>query len=134
MNTLRQSIAEYLALRRSLGFKMNDAGRVLPGFAKFMERRRASYITQALALSWAQMPRHTQPAYWASRLCHVRQFARYRSAIDPRTQIPAQGLLPFQPKRARPYLYTDQEIKQLLHTTLYMPLSPRHRRICALLP
>lgn len=134
MNTLRQAIAEYLALRRSLGFKMNDAGRGLADFAEFMERHRASYITQALALRWAQMPQHTQPAHWASRLCHVRQFARYRSAIDPRTQIPALGLLPFQPKRARPYLYTDQEIKQLLHTTLHMPLSPRHRRICALLP
>jgi integrase/recombinase XerD len=134
MNTLRQGIAEYLALRRSLGFKMNHAARELADFAKFMERRRASYVTQALALRWAQMPQHTQPAYWASRLCHVRQFARYRSAIDPRTQIPALGLLPFQPKRARPYLYTDQEIKQLLHTTLHMPLSPRHRRLCALLP
>jgi integrase/recombinase XerD len=134
MNTLRQGIAEYLALRRSLGFKMNHAARELADFAKFMERRRASYITQALALKWAQMPQHTQPAHWAGRLCHVRQFARYRSAIDPRTQIPAPGLLPFQPKRARPYLYTDQEIKQLLHTTLHMSLSPRHRRICALLP
>src|SRR3569833_1228298 len=113
---------------------MNHAARELADFAAFMERRRASYITQALALRWAQMPQHTQPAYWASRLCHVRQFARYRSAIDPRTQIPALGLLPFQPKRARPYLYTDQEIKQLLHTTLHTPLSPRHRRICALLP
>lgn len=134
MNTLRHAIAEYLALRRSLGFKMNHAARELADFATFMERRRASYITQALALSWAQMPQHTQPTHWASRLCHVHQFARYRSAIDPRTQIPALGLLPFQPKRARPYLYTDQEIKQLLHTTLHMPLSPRHCRICALMP
>lgn len=134
MNTLRQAIAEYLALRRSLGFKMNHAARELADFAAFMERRRASYITQALALRWAQMPQHAQPAHWAGRLCHLRQFARYRSAIDPRTQIPALGLLPFQPKRARPYLYTDREIGQLLHTTLHMPLSPRHRRICALLP
>lgn len=107
MNTLRQSTQEYLALRRSLGFKMNDAGRSLAQFATFMEKRRASYITQALALTWAQIPQHAQPSHWASRLCHVRQFARYRSASDPRTQIPASGLLPFKPKRARPYLYTD---------------------------
>ena len=134
MNTLRQSIAEYLALRRSLGFKMNDAARALPQFATFMERRRAVYITQALALRWAQIPTHAQPSHWASRLCYVRQFARYRSAGDPRTQIPALGLLPFSPKRARPYLYTDEEIEQLLDTTLHMPLSPKHRNTCALLP
>src|SRR5665213_4158639 len=82
----------------------------------------------------AQIPTHAQPSHWASRLCHVRQFARYRSASDPRTQIPALGLLPFQPKRARPYLYTDEEIEQLLHTTLHMPLSPQPRNTCALLP
>jgi integrase/recombinase XerD len=134
MNALRQSIDEYLAMRRSLGFKMKEAGRALPDFATFMERRRASYITQALALTWAQKPAHVQPAHWASRLCHVRQFARYRSAIDPRTHIPAPGLLPFKPKRATPYLYTNREIERLLQATLHMPLSPKHRRICALLP
>jgi integrase/recombinase XerD len=136
MNTLRQSIKEYLAMRRSLGFKLREAGTMLPDFATFMERRRASYITQTLALTWAQQPTHAQPAYWAGRLCHVRQFARYRSASDPRTQIPALALLPFKPKRARPYLYTEQEIKQLLHATLHMPLSPHCpvRVSCALLP
>lgn len=136
MNTLRQSIEDYLAMRRSLGFKLRDAGMTLPDFATFMVRRRASYITQELALAWAQQPAHAQPAHWASRLCHVRQFARYRSAIDPRTQIPALGLLPFKPKRARPYLYTDEEIEQLLHVTLHTPLSPHCpvRISCALLP
>jgi integrase len=134
MNTLRQSIREYLALRRGLGFKMNDAARPLAQFATFMEKRRASYVTQALALTWAQIPQHAQPSHWASRLCHVRQFARYRSASDPRTQIPASGLLPFKPKRARPFLYTDGQIQQLLKTTLHMPLSPKHRNICALQP
>ena len=134
MNTLRQAIEEYLALRRSLGFKMSDAGRSLMEFATFMERRRAPYVTQELALAWAQKPTHAQPAHWASRLCHVRQFARHRSASDPRTQIPAPGLLPFKPKRARPYLYTDTEIHQLLQAARHMPLSPRHRKHCVLLP
>jgi integrase/recombinase XerD len=136
MNALRQSIDDYLAMRRSLGFKLQKAGRALPDFATFMEGRRASYITQTLALIWARRPAHTQPAHWASRLCQVRQFARYRSASDPRTQIPAPGLMPFKPKRAKPYLYTNREIKQLLHATLHMPLSPHcaDRRACALLP
>jgi integrase len=42
--------------------------------------------------------------------------------------------LPFHPKRARPYLYTDQEIRRLLHAALTAPLSPKHRKPCALLP
>ena len=136
MNTLRQSMQEYLAMRRGLGFKLQEAGTMLADFVRFMERHHATYITQPLALAWAQQPVRTQPSYWASRLSHVRQFARYRSAIDPRTQVPALGLLPFKPKRARPYLYTDAEIQQLLHATLHMPLLPHCpvRISCALLP
>ena len=101
MNTLRQAVDEYLSLRRSLGFKLREAGKGLLDFVTFMEQHRASYITQALALAWAQQPANAQPAHWAQRLSFVRGFARYRSSIDPRTQIPAPGLLPFQPKRAR---------------------------------
>ena len=118
MNTLRQAVQDYLDLRRSLGFKLREAGTALPDFVAFMERHRASYITQALALAWAQQPSNVQPAHWAQRLSFVREFARHRSATDPRTQIPAPGLLPFQPKRARPYLYSADEIRSLLQAAL----------------
>lgn len=121
MNTLRQALKEYLSLRRSLGFKLREAGKGLHDFVTFIEQHRASYITQALALAWAQQPTNVQPAYWAQRLSFVRGFARYRSATDQRTQVPPQGLLPFQPKRARPYLYSDDEIRSLLGAALNMP-------------
>jgi integrase/recombinase XerD len=121
MTTLRQAVQEYVHMRRNLGFKLHDAGKGLLDFVRFMERRRASYITQSLALAWAQQPSHTQPAHWAQRLAFVRGFAQYRSATDPRTQIPAKGLLPFRPKRARPYLYSDKEIRGLLSAALAVP-------------
>ncbi|MDN5872742.1 MAG: tyrosine-type recombinase/integrase, partial [Nitrococcus sp.] len=44
------------------------------------------------------------------------------------------GLLPFRAQRARPYLYSNKEIEQLLRATLNRQLSPRHRKLCALLP
>jgi integrase/recombinase XerD len=121
MNTLRQAVQEYLSLRRDLGFKLHDAGKALLDFVSFMEQHRVPYITQALALAWAQQPLHVQPAQWAQRLSFVRGFARHRSATDPRTQIPPPGLLPFRPKRARPYLYSDDEIRSLLRAALNMP-------------
>ena len=124
MNSLRRSIEEYLAMRRSLGFKLREAGTTLLDFAAFMELRRASYITQALALAWAQKPRMRSRLTGPAGSAYVRQFARYRSATDPRTQIPALGSLPFQPKRAQALLVFEHEIKQLLHATLNMPLSP----------
>jgi integrase len=118
---LRQAVEEYLNMRRALGFKLQEAGKGLLDFVTFMEKHRASYITSTLALAWAQQPHNVQPAHWAQRLSYVRVFARYRSATDPRTQIPPPGLLPFQPKRARPYLYSDHEIKNLLRAALAMP-------------
>jgi hypothetical protein len=65
MTTLRQAVQEYLCMRRDLGFKLRNAGKGLFDFVRFMERRPASYITQSLALAWAQQPSHTQPAHWA---------------------------------------------------------------------
>ena len=121
MTTLRSAVREYLALRRSLGFKLHEAGKGLLGFVTFMEQHRAAHITTPLALTWAQQPANVQPAHWAQRLSFVRGFAQYRSATDPRTQIPAQGLLPFQPKRARPYLYSEAEIRNLLRAALHLP-------------
>lgn len=121
MNTLRQAIQEYLSLRRGLGFKLREAGKDLLNFVSFMEQHRASYVTQALALAWAQQPVNVQPAHWARRLSFVRGFARHRSATDARTEVPQQGLLPFRPKRARPYLYSVDEIRRLLRAALDMP-------------
>jgi integrase/recombinase XerD len=125
MNTLRQAVREYLAMRRSLGFKLCKCGPRLCDFVTFMEQRRASYITLALALAWAKQPADAHPDTWAQRLSYVRIFARHRSATDPRTQVPPAGLLPFRPKRARPYLYSDREIRDLLRAALML----RHHRL-----
>ncbi|MBW8832010.1 MAG: tyrosine-type recombinase/integrase [Burkholderiales bacterium] len=120
MNTLHQAIQDYLTMRRDLGFKLREAGKGLLDFAAFMHQRRAAFITSELALVWAQLPRDATPAHWAQRLSFVRGFARYRSATDQRTQIPPPGLLPFQPRRARPYLYSEEEISCLLRAALAM--------------
>ena len=65
------------------------------------------------------------PSHWARRLGFVRVFARHWSATDPRTEIPPAGLLPFRARRARPYLYTEQEIQRLLAAA--KSLSPANR-------
>lgn len=91
MTTLRQAVHEYLGMRRHLGFKLHEPGKGLLDFVRFLEQRRAPVITQTLALTWAQLPVHAQPAHWARRLSFVRGFARYRRATDPRTEIPGPG-------------------------------------------
>jgi integrase/recombinase XerD len=121
MNPLRESIQDYLALRRSLGFNLRDAGIALSKFAAFLEARGAAHLTTQLALQWAQQNPSAQPSTWAQRLGHVRSFARHHIASDPQTEIPPPGLLPFRPRRARPYLYSEEEIERLLSCALDLP-------------
>ena len=119
MNTLREAVKEYLRLRRSLGFKLREDGARLADFVTFMRQRKASHITHKLALAWAKEP-NALPSQWARRLGFVRMFARHRSATDPRTQIPPNGLLPYPSTRIRPYIYSDDEILALLDAALKM--------------
>jgi integrase len=122
MNSLRQALQEYVDLRRGLGFKMHDEGLLLPRFVSFMEEHYAEHISARLALEWAQSG-SVQPAEWARRLCFVRGFARHRSATDNLTEIPPLGLLPHRSKRAKPHLYTEDEIKRLLDAALELPVA-----------
>lgn len=121
MIKLRTSLQDYLKMRRGLGFKLHYAETALLDFVSSMERKRTSRITTKLALEWAQNPDTALPSHWAQRLSFVRGFARYRSAIDPCTEIPPPGLLPYRPQRARPYIYNDQEIECLLAAARSLP-------------
>lgn len=123
MTSVAQSIQEYLKLRRNLGFKLRDAGLCLAKFAAFLDTRGESHITTALALEWAQQSPSAQPATCAQRLGYVRGFARYHVANDPQTEIPPSGLLPFRPRRAQPYLYSDEDIAGLLQGALELPTA-----------
>ena len=127
MTPLRQALQEYLALRRSLGFRLRAAGNSLPQFVRFMEQHRAASITQALALAWAQEP--ASPVQRVHRLTFVRGFARYCSAMDPRTQVPPPGLLPFRPRRVRPYLYSSSELRDLLAVARQLPVRGDRERL-----
>ena len=123
MSTLREAIHEYIEMRRHLGFKLKQDCRLLHQFARFMEQHEKPFITVELAVRWAQQPHDAQPAWWAKRLSAVRVFARHRKAIDPRTEIPPCELLAFKPGRAKPYLYSDQQIRDLLQVARKMSCS-----------
>ena len=122
MNNLRQALQEYVDLRRGLGYKMRDEGLQLPRFVTFMEDHCAEHISVKLALEWAQSA-SVQPAEWARRLCFVRGFARHRSAVDSLTEIPQPGLLPHRSKRAKPHMYTEDEIRRLLEAALELSVA-----------
>lgn len=127
MSGLADTAQDYLRLRRSLGHKLADAGRLLPHFVAYLDAAGAPTVTTELALAWAQQP-DTKPGSYVhgQRMTIARGFARHLAGIDGRTEIPPQGLLPMpRMKRRNPYLYSSSDIAALVDragTTLRPPL------------
>jgi len=129
MSDLRQALEDYIAVRRSLGFDLRLPASALRNFVAFMEAEGASHISVELALRWAKQPADAQPATWAWRLGMVRRFAAWRSAADPRTEVPSGELLPHRYHRKPPYIYSDEEIDKLVRAAEQLPSSKGLRAI-----
>ena len=110
---LRAALAEYLAVRRSVGFKLARDGLLLEQFAGFCEQAGASRVTSELALAWVSAPANASPGWLAMRLTIVRGFARWLQASDPATEVPPLGWLPPR-RRTTPYLYSANDVAALL--------------------
>jgi len=114
MIPLAEAVDDYLVMRRALGFKLTEHGRVLPQFAAFLAERGEPVITTGLALEFATQPADASVVWWHQRLAIVRGFARYLQAFDARHEVPPVNLLPATFRRARPYLFSEAEIEALL--------------------
>lgn len=115
MSTIRVRAEQYLAMRRALGFKLTTQGRLLLGFVGYLEQAGATRITTQAALAWATTTPHSvDQVWWSRRLMVVRCFARHLKALDPATQVPPDDVLPHHYRRQVPYLYSPDEITQLL--------------------
>jgi integrase/recombinase XerD len=116
MTALRQAAEDYLQLRRALGFKMENAGRLLPQFLDFLESAGAETITTEYAVRWATLPSAANPVWWGVRLTAVRGFARYVQTIDPSAELPPTGVLAAAAggRRPTPYIYSEADIVALM--------------------
>ena len=110
MSALSADLAEYLALRRSLGYKLERSGEVLDDFVAALDEAGAEHITVALALAWAMRA----PSWRAQRLGMVRCFARYLHAIDPRHEVPPPGLVQRGSGRPAPFVFAEDDVVALM--------------------
>jgi integrase/recombinase XerD len=124
MTPLAQALTDYLTIRRSLGYKLERAGKLLGRFVAYLNDVGAHTVTTEQALAWATMPSGADPNWLAHRLLVVRGFASYLHTIDPAAEVPPADLLPARPCRATPYLYSDGDIAALIAAagTLRSPL------------
>lgn len=116
MSILCKELDRYLAIRRSLGYDLGTTARILRGFIAFADRQHALFVTTDLFLRWKASFGHAKRPTWAARLGIVRIFAQWLHGIDPRHEVPPRALIPGRLRRSRPYIYSDEEIRNIVTT------------------
>ncbi|MFN2538817.1 MAG: tyrosine-type recombinase/integrase [Mycobacteriales bacterium] len=120
--TLRHAADDYLALRRSFGYRLEGHDGPLADFVTHLDRAGLDTVTVEAALAWAVEPAAT-PLRHAQRLSIARGFATYLQSLDPRCEVPPRSLLPGGRRRVPPHIYTADEISKLLvQSRRLMPL------------
>lgn len=127
MTNLRRALADYLELRRAMGFKLTHYGLWLGDFLDFVEKAKSPVVTTALAVAWAIRPQSTTAHYRARRLGFARGFMRYLSTLDPSTEVPPPDLLPSAFKKRPPYLYSETQVRSLMDAAKQLNPSLRAR-------
>lgn len=115
---LRTLNAQYLSVRRSLGFRLERAEKLLDQFLAHLDSAGAEVITLSLALEWAALPGSAPTSNWpAQRLSVVRGLAGWAHAHDPRHELIPTDVLPARMHRAVPYLYSPADVAALIRAT-----------------
>lgn len=125
MTDYRSAAADYLATRRAMGYKLVYQGQMLAQFVAYLDTVGAEHLTINHAVDWAKQPSSAKRTWWAVRLSTVRAFARYLSAFDPATEIPPAGLIPAPSHRVVPYIYSEDDIAELLTAAGRLPTVHR---------
>ena len=81
MSAMRDSLVQYVAVRRALGTKFYEPALALGHLVDLLEREGAEFITNDLALRWAMESKLVERATWGRRLSQVRGFAKWLNAI-----------------------------------------------------
>ncbi len=123
MIPLTVRLKQYIAMRRSLGFDLSFTERVLRKFAEFADRERADRITVDLFLRWKEHYGSANNLTWTTRLSMVRVFAGWLQGFDGRSEVPPPGLITSRPRRTRPYIYSDDQIAEIVAEAARLPSS-----------
>jgi integrase len=115
-----QMVADYLRVRRSLGYKLTETEYILVRFVAYLDEHDADGITVEHALGFATAPPGASRRWQALRLSAVRCFARWAHCLDPSIEIPPARLLPARSTRVAPYIYTPQEVRALLEAASHL--------------
>ncbi len=122
---MTQRIELYLMHRRRAGYARGGADTGLLEFAKYVDNKGyTGHLTNELAIEWAKTSKKNTRTAWGSRLEYLYGFAKYYKIIDPKTEIPPLNLYGSTHLRSQPYIYSEQEICNLIEgTKKFLPVN-----------
>lgn len=107
-------VERYVSLRQTLGFKLRDAARNLHAFGRFADARGDTHVRAATVLEWAAAA--PTPRAQQIHLRDVVKLARFLAAEDASHEIPSRMAQRDPLIRPLPYIYTPEEIGQIVAT------------------
>jgi integrase/recombinase XerD len=131
MTSLQDHLDRYLALRRSVGYRLEDHGRVLPDFVRYAQSKGELTVRTQTAIEWADAA--VSDGQRGRRLSMVRGFGRYLTAFDPATEVPPRALRPDRRVRSTPHIYSAQEIARLMDHAQALSPAPFAATMLALI-
>jgi len=96
MGTMTEAAQQYLRLRRSLGYALEEPGRLVLAFAGHLDGLGITHVTADAAAEWATAPQDAAPYWHWLRMSAVRGFAVYLNSLDSRHQVPPSDMAPRQ--------------------------------------
>ena len=121
MTSLNDYLTQYLSIRRSLGYNLSTAERILRRFLEFAEANDVDHITVNLFLQWKEQFGVANNNTWYQRLVIIRIFAKWLAGIDSRNEILPGDLIVGKKSRPHPYIFTDEEIISILEESKKLP-------------
>lgn len=117
MSVLASELETYLALRRSMGYKLERAEKLLRQFVRYAEDRHMNVLSVEAALTWARLPEGASTTWVYLRLGVLRPYSRHLALIDSSNEIIPTSLVPDGPHRATPYLFCIDEVRAMMAAT-----------------
>ena len=114
---MMQHVEAYLAVRRSLGFALEQAERHLKAFASHCESLGLQHVRSTVAIDWAAKATTRSARY--RRLKAVRLFSQYLRAEDLQHEVPPAEAFPYRCIRPTPFIYTGA--RRQLHVCIVLP-------------
>ncbi|QND44689.1 tyrosine-type recombinase/integrase (plasmid) [Rhizobium lusitanum] len=129
MNALSIELDNYLAIRRGFGFALRTDERILRRFIQFVSGAEAIHLRRDHFAQWQATFGNAGSYTWSRRLGIVRQFANWLHANDERHEVPPSDLIPRRQHRPRPYIYSPEEIYDIVITAGKLPSPNGIRRL-----